>query len=97
MLPLSHPCTLSPPTQRMGGLSSSCVRSERVQEGDEVLLLFVGEIHLEALVVEVDELLQVGGSAVVEVGSACGEAAKDGALAAIDIRAEAGDETFAGV
>ena len=46
-----------------------------VEECDELALLPGGKVHLEALVVEVDQLIEVGCCAVVEVGGASGQSA----------------------
>ena len=46
---------------------------QRLQKIDQILHLLGGEIYLKALVVEVDDLRQIGGGAIVKVRSACGE------------------------
>src|SRR5262245_45567893 len=44
--------------------------SQRLQERDEIRLLLVGETQLEARIVEVDDIAQGRGGAVVEIGRA---------------------------
>ena len=73
------------------------MRLEGAEEVDEVSLLLRVEAQAEAGVVEVDDLGEVGGGAVVEVGCAGGETAKAGDLDAVDVGAEAGEEAGAGV
>ena len=68
-----------------------------VKESDEVLLFVPGQIHLEALVVEVQKLGEVARGAVVEVRSAGGESAKDGAFCAADVAAQTTDQRFTGI
>jgi len=51
----------------VSSLVCSCACLERAEEGDEVGLLAVGELDVEAGVVEVDDLVEVLGEAVVEV------------------------------
>src|SRR5580692_9980209 len=69
--------------------------SEGIEEGDQVLLLFRRQPHLKALVVEVHELGEVCGRAIVEVGRTRGEAAQDRALAAVEVAALSGDQRLA--
>src|ERR1700755_3569259 len=59
--------------------------SERAEEGDQVGLVLLGEADVEAGVVEVDDGVEVGGEAIVKVGSAGGEGAEHRALEAADV------------
>src|SRR5919109_158765 len=71
--------------------------SERPEEGDEVRLLLVSESDVEPHVVEVDDGLQRGRRAVVEIRRAAGEPAEDGALKLPDVLPLPGDERQAEV
>ena len=70
---------------------------EGVEKIPEVGLLRRGEVHLEASVVEVHQLRKRAGRAAVEVGSAGGKAAQARHLQPVDVGAEAGGKTLAGV
>ena len=48
---------------------------KRVKKPNQLPLLLVGKVHLEAFVVEVNQLLQVLGRTVVEVRRSCSKAA----------------------
>ena len=70
---------------------------QRFQECDELTFLLVGQVHVEAAVVEVDQVLQVRRGAVVEVRSARRNSAQYRTLAAIDVDTFAGDQSLAGI
>src|SRR5881397_1891017 len=72
-------------------------RSERPEEGDEVRLLLVSESDVEPHVVEVDDSIQRGRRAVVEIRRAAGDPAEDRALKLPNVLPLAGDERPAGV
>jgi hypothetical protein len=76
-----------------------CLRAwlQRIEEGDELFLFFGSEIHLESLVVEVHQFIEISGRSVVEVRRAGSQAAKDWTLAPIDVGAQASNERFAWV
>ena len=82
------------PTRPPSGLLERPRTRER-QEGDQLLLLFLGQIHLESLIVEIHELVQVGGGAVVEIRRAGRESPQDRALTAVEVAAQPGDERLA--
>src|SRR5262249_21341697 len=85
------------PHATASGMRGPSDRSERAQEGDQVGLLLVAELELEARVVEVDDVVQGRGRAVVEVRGAPRQAAEDRALHAPDVLPLAGDERPPGI
>ena len=70
--------------------------SQGIQKSDQLLLFFCRQIHLEPLVVEIDKLLQIVGSAVMEIGRAGGQSAQNRSLAPVHVAALARDQRFAG-
>ena len=70
---------------------------QRIQECDQVGHFFLRQIHLETLVVKIQELGEVLRGAVVEIRGAGGKASQDGTFDAVHVAAEAGDEAFAGI
>ena len=56
-----------------------------------------GQIHLKALVVKFQQLVQIARGSIVKIGSARGEAAQDRAFGAAHVAAEAADQAFAGI
>src|SRR6185437_10884081 len=68
-----------------------------IQKRDQIHLLFWGEIHLESLIIEIDQLPQVCGCAIVKIGSAGCEAPQDGAFQAIHVAALSRDQGFSRV
>jgi hypothetical protein len=55
---------------------------ERVQKGDQIVFLLIAQVHLEAQVVKVDQLLQVCGGSIVKVGCASSQSAENWPLTA---------------
>src|SRR5262249_16149448 len=89
-----------PPSRACAGSrdgTGPIVRLQGPEERDEVALLRLGEPQAEAHVVEVDDVPQARGRAVVEVGRAAGEPAQDRPLEAPDVLPEPGDQRPAGV
>jgi len=70
---------------------------QRIQERDQVGHFFLRQIHLETLVVKIQQLGEVLCGAVVKIRGARGEASQDGTFDAVHVTAEAGDEAFAGI
>ena len=70
---------------------------QRIQECDQVGHFFLRQIHLETLVVKIQQLGEVLRGAVVKIRGAGGEASQDGTFDAVHVAAEAGDEAFAGI
>ena len=68
---------------------------QRVQECDQVGHFFLRQVHLETLIVKIQQLGEVLRGAVVKIGGACGEASQDGTFDAVHVTAEACDEAFA--
>src|SRR4051794_6427992 len=79
------------------GFRVSRSRSQRAEERDQIGLLLVREADVESCVVEVDDGLEVGARAVVEVRGAGGEAAQDRALELADVLPAPGEQGAAGV
>ena len=52
-------------------------RLQRFEKSDQLRFLLVGQIHSEALVVEIGDLLEVSGRAVMEKGRASRQTAQD--------------------
>jgi hypothetical protein len=71
--------------------------SKRVQEGNQVLLLLLSQIHLETLIVEIDELVQICGRTVVKIVRARGESAENRTVAPIEVTAQSRDQRLAGI
>src|SRR4029077_19877755 len=71
--------------------------SKSVQKGEEIGLLLRGKADTEALVVELDDVAQRGGRAVVEIGRARRKTAQDGSFDFPDIGAFAGDHGTADI
>jgi hypothetical protein len=69
-------------------------RLERVEECDQLCLLLLRPSHVEALVVEIHELLQIRRCSIVKIGS-CGQPAQNGPLDAIQVVALSRDERLA--
>src|ERR1700689_4812223 len=70
---------------------------QAVEEGDDLPLLGRGQVHLEALVVEIENFVEVTSGAVVEVWRAGGEATQDRAFHAVHVAAGAADQRLAGI
>jgi hypothetical protein len=68
-----------------------------IQERDELALLFLGQIHREALVVKIHRLQQGRGGAIVKVRCSCRQAAQYRTLDAIHIAAKSCDHALAQV
>ena len=58
---------------------------QRIQERDELAFLFLGQIHREALIVEIHGLQQGRGGTVVKIGRPSRQAAQNRTLDAIQI------------
>lgn len=63
------------------GSNRTCKLLERLQEVDQVLHLLLRQTNLEALVIEVDDLLQIARDAVVEARGTRRQSSQDKALA----------------
>src|SRR5208337_2793456 len=81
------------PLQRCGRDASSA-GSERLQERYQVLGLLFGEANGEALVVEIHDIRQCGGGAVLEVRRPRGQSAEKRSVHLSNIRARSADERF---
>jgi hypothetical protein len=62
-----------------------------------LLLLLLRQIHLKALIVEIDELVEIRCGTVVEVWGSRRKSAQNGPLDAIEVAAQSRNERFAGV
>src|SRR5208282_4076789 len=82
------------PLQRCGR-DASAAGSERLQERYQVLGLLFGEANCEALVVEIHDIRQCGGGAVLEVRRPRRQSAQNRSLHLSNIRALSADERFA--
>jgi len=60
---------------------------QRIQERDQVGHFFLRQIHLETLVVKIQQLGEVLCGAVVKIGSAGGEAPQNGTFDAVHVAA----------
>jgi len=66
-------------------------RLQRLQEVDQVLHLLAREANLEALVIKIDELLEISGNSVMEIWRARRQSPEDKTLASADITTLSGD------
>ena len=62
---------------------------QRIEKGDQVRLLLLGEMHAEAGIVKVDQFEQVRRRPVVKVWRTCRQAAKHRSFAPVEITAQA--------
>ena len=71
-------CPFQPPRLKLTVCAQNHLRAsgrglKRLQEVDQVLRLLPGEAYLEALVIEIHDLLQIGGYSVMEVRRPCSQ------------------------
>ena len=71
--------------------------SERIQEVDEIRLVFAAEADVEPLIIKVDDVPQGFSRTVVEIRRTGGEATEDRSLKSTDVLALAADHGAAGI
>src|SRR5512140_1340848 len=89
--------TAASPSRRARPEVAGEERLQRAEEGDQVGLLLLGEADAEPRVVEVDDLAEVRGRAVVEVRRTGRDRAEHRALELANVAPEAGDQRAARV
>ena len=71
--------------------------SECLQEVDQLLHLLFREVNLEALIIEIHHLLQIGRGPVMEIWRTRGQTSQNETLTSANVAALSSDQGFAGI